>query len=259
MDWLNTGTPDRLFAQDHLVKMIHDYEPHQRIALYLLSSNARLLRDFTDDREILLDTLQAAADEPLEFDNLRVNRQSAAYDPRAPRPGVEEQIFFFNKRVRDSIKALGLIADRMGHLPGRKTVIWLSAAFPMEINGSVVIGAKQAEVSYQKDVEKLIAKFNAADAAVYAVDARGLPAVATRGYGFPDTLMEIAERTGGTAFLARNDIDVGMRLALDDLQSAYTIGFQVPEGAAAGRHDIHVTVRRAGVKLRYRESYQLGN
>ena len=72
------------------------------------------------------------------------------------------------------------------------------------------------------------------------------------------TMMTLAERTGGTVFAGRNDVDTGIRLALDDLRAGYTLGFLAPEDAPAGPRRIEVRVRRARVRLRYRESYTVG-
>jgi hypothetical protein len=74
---------------------------------------------------------------------------------------------------------------------------------------------------------------------------------------FPIVVQELALRTGGTAFFARNDVDEGIRLALEDALNGYTLGFHVAEGAAQGLHALKVTVKRPGVRLRYRESYQV--
>ena len=68
-------------------------------------------------------------------------------------------------------------------------------------------------------------------------------------------MVELASRTGGNGFFDRNDLDEGMRLALEDLRVSYTLGFHVPDGATAGLHEITVRVSRPGIKLRYRESY----
>ena len=95
---------------------------------------------------------------------------------------------------------------------------------------------------------------NRADVAVYTVDARGLP-VNAKGYGA--SLREFAARTGGTAFSDRNDLDEGMRLALEDLKVSYTLGFMVGTNAAPGMHEIRLRTTRPGVTVRYRESYQL--
>ena len=48
-----------------------------------------------------------------------------------------------------------------------------------------------------------------------------------------------------------------MRLALEDMRISYTLGFNAPEGTGPGPHEIRVRVNRPGIKLRYRESYDL--
>jgi hypothetical protein len=68
-------------------------------------------------------------------------------------------------------------------------------------------------------------------------------------------MFELASRTGATTFAARNDLDEGIRMALEDMRLSYTLGFNVPEAAALGTHEIRVHVNRPGIKLRYRESY----
>jgi VWFA-related protein len=256
LDWLNTGFSDRFLARDNVARLLKNFQPRQRLALYLLGRAPRLLLDFTTNGDALLDALQAADREPLDIDDEPPSRFDARYSSRnGTSLNAEAQIFFWNEKVRASLHALELIADRLAHLPGRKTLVWVSAGFPMAIDGSVVPGAKPGEVLYLREIENLLTKLNAADVAVYSVDARGLPATSSR--GFVETLQELSERTGGTAFYARNDLDEGVRLALEDMRATYTVGFQVPEGAAPGRHEIRVKVKRPGLKLRYRESYRL--
>ena len=70
-------------------------------------------------------------------------------------------------------------------------------------------------------------------------------------------MTEFAERTGGLAWYDRNDLDLGMRNALDDIRFSYTIGFSPPEDASHGFHKVQVKVRRPSVSLRYREGYYL--
>jgi len=69
----------------------------------------------------------------------------------------------------------------------------------------------------------------------------------------------INDRTDATAFLDRNDLDEGIRLARDDSQVGYTLAFRVPDDATSGPHEIKVRVHRPGIYLRYRESYQLAD
>ncbi len=155
-------------------------------------------------------------------------------------------------RVLDTLRAFGDIAEMLGRLPGRKSLIWLSNGFPMVLDGSVLASARPGELVFFDDIERALGKLNRADVAVYGIDAAGL-SVLNRSWS--GTLEEFASRTGGTAFFARNDLDEGMRLAFEDMRTGYTLGFHVPENAAQGLHALQVRVNRPGVKLRYRESY----
>ena len=74
-----------------------------------------------------------------------------------------------------------------------------------------------------------------------------------------DTLKEFASRTGGLAWYNRNDMDVGMRTALDDVRFTYTIGFYPPEDATHRFHKVRLQVRQHDVWLRYRDGYYLDN
>jgi VWFA-related protein len=257
LDWLNTEYSDRVQAQEQVIGLLKKFEPRQSVAIYVLDHEPRLLHDFTSNMPELIQAIEAAGLDPAHMEPDTPGKFDARYGgPTGPRPSVEEQLFYLNNRVTDTFHTLELIADRLAHVPGRKSLIWLSAAFPLVVNGGVIPGAKPAEVVYHQNLERLLARFNRADVAVYGVDAHGL---ASHGHSYPGTMEQMAERTGGTAFHSRNDLDEGMRLALDDLTVSYTLGFHVPPGARPGLHEIRVRVSRPGIQLRYRESYQLAN
>ena len=254
LDWINTAYVDRLRAQDHLIKYLKASSPRQHVGIYLLARQSQLLQDFTSDRDTLIATVQAL---PLGFvddDTVPTGRFDARTAP-ARRLTTEEQIFAYTNKVNDSLRNFDTMAARLAAIPGRKSLLWISPGFPVTIGGGLVPGARQSEVIFTQDVERSLAKLNRADIAVYAVDPRGLPV--SGGKGFPDTLMEIAARTGGTAFFNRNDLDAGMRMALEDSQAGYMLGFTVPPNEAPGFHEIRVRVNRSAVRLRYRESYRL--
>jgi len=257
LDWLNTPYFDRLRAQEHVIRLLKEFEPSQRVGVYLLGQAPRLIHDFTTDRGELIAAIEEAGLEPAAMDETKpAGLFDASTGSRAtPRPSAAEQMFFLNIRVKDSFHFLDLIAERLVHVPGRKSLIWLSNAFPTRINGNVVAGAREADISYLRETEALLAKLNRADVAVYPVDASGLVASASRSY--VGTMQELAERTGGTAFYARNDLHEGIRIAMEDGRDGYVLGFQVPAGELPGVHVLRVKVNRPGVTLRHRESYQL--
>jgi VWFA-related protein len=117
-------------------------------------------------------------------------------------------------------------------------------------------------VSLRSDREPLFAKLNRANVAVYTLDARGTQAARpgtdflNPSYGDMGTLQEISSRIGGTLFQG-NDLDEGMRLALEDMRISYTLGFTLSSSAATGIHELRLRTTRPGVTLRYRESYRL--
>ncbi|HUR37757.1 MAG TPA: VWA domain-containing protein, partial [Terriglobales bacterium] len=124
----------------------------------------------------------------------------------------------------------------------------------------------------------------AAQVAVYPVDVRGLTPVEAKPFEeelsrkwaerpdeqFPekfqqayhalfdsqDTMKEIADLTGGVAYINRNDLDVAIASAVDDNRESYTIGYY------PARRDFNNRFRRIKVKLngkdatlRYRRGY----
>jgi VWFA-related protein len=232
IDWLNTAYPDRLRVQDKLLLLLKNFEPRQRVGIYVLSTHTHLLVDFTADRDLL-----AALVERMDLDS--------GPDGAGPRVWTTEL------RVKETVRTVNLVAGHLLHVPGRKSLIWLTSGFPMLLQGRGRGGP--AVALFFQDVEKSLARLNAADVAIYSIDASGL----RMGPNFLfETLQEISTRTGGTAFFDRNDLDEGVRQALEDAAASYTLGFHTPDDARrGGLHAIEVRVDRRGVKLRYRETY----
>jgi VWFA-related protein len=255
LDWINTPMEEQVRARDAAVKALDTFTPGQKIAVYLLGEHSGLLQNFTTDRDELKYAIDRAGFEMGKQEASTPGRFDARYAGKTPvKLTAEEELFFANRRVDASLLGLNYVADHMSHLPGMKTLIWISTAFPVIVNG-----AKPAELVFVKQVNGLIAKLNRADISVCAVDPRGLQAGSGGTRGYVDTMIELAERTGGTVFTARNDIDTGIRLALEDGLVGYTLGFHIAEGAAMGLHQLKVIVKRPGVYLRYRESFYVGN
>jgi VWFA-related protein len=244
LDWLNTSYAYRLMAQEQLLDLVKKYQPRQKVAIYLLGHEARLLHDFTDDMDILWQVVENAG---LEFGMVEdapsaPSRSDARYAGRGGRGGDGEiEGLILQNKVFDTLQTLQTIADHLAHVPGRKSLVWLTAGFPWSAGG----------LDFVPRVETALGKLNKADVATYTVNPCGLSSMCR---SYPGPMSEIAQRTGGTVF-GDNDSDRGIRLALEDMRISYTLGFNVPEGAALGLHEIRVRVNRPGVKLRYRESY----
>jgi len=246
LDWMNATYFERIFVRDEALRLIKSYQPRQRLAVFVLSrSNPRLLHGFSYDRDTLAhmvenldldwgDQLGPARDQPIG--GLRGSRGGR---DGGPTPDSEFRNFNARNQLVKTSMMFEEIADRLMRVPGRKALLWVSMGIPMTIDGSY----------YAPFLEPAIHKLNRSDVAIYAIDAHGFDDHPS------DSLFSFAERTGGLTFYLSNDLADSMRQALEDFKVSYTIGFHMPEGAKKGPHAITVRVKRPGVRLRYRESY----
>jgi VWFA-related protein len=273
LDWLNTGWEDQARTRQQVIRMLQRIEPNDRIALYVLDRKLKVISEFGGDTAALLEKLAALRADPVNWgqveatgtDDASVSTLDGAIFPgriggrhHAPESDSpkEEQTFLLDQRVRETLRAFEEIAAHLASVPGRKTLIWVSAGFPLNVRWSGADGAAPHERDYTAEVRRIIQKLNNADVAVYPIDSRGLTASPT-GYDSIWTMDRIASRTGGLAWYERNDLDVGMRTALDDIRFTYTIGFYPPADATHTFHKVRLQVRRHDVMLRYREGYYL--
>ena len=156
-------------------------------------------------------------------------------------PAREIAIIEAAMRTTQTAVTFEKIADHLTHVPGRKALIWVSAGIPMTIDG----------IYYAPYPESALNRLNKSDTAIYAIDVAGLTLVPH----VTGSQLEFSRRTGGVAFHDRNDLDVCMRTALEDMTVSYTLGFHAPQDVKTGGHAIDVKVNRPHIKLRYRESY----
>lgn len=253
LDWLNPREADRIKAWDAAIQLLETFQPRQQAALYVMAPpHTRLLHDFTTDHTELLQALRDSPPDPEDpNDPAKPSGSGNSLKIWAALP-VEDRTATFNGKVLATIAALDKLADGLGRIPGRKSVIWVTNGFPIQLDQRAVPGAKGLITDYGPWAEPLIDHLNRANVALYTVDPRGL---APTSYGDDGTISELSERTGATSFYDRNDIAEGMREAFDDARTGYTMGFTLDPEAALGVHDIRLRSTRGGVKLRYRESY----
>jgi VWFA-related protein len=299
LDTRNTRAMDMAFARKQVDTFLNDLQPQDRVALYVLGSKLRILHDFTQDAASIrralgtdpnVDDFRIGASEPGAADTGDANMDAAvsAANGRAAE-------FYMNNRVEQTALAIKTIADHLKGLPGRKNLVWVSAAFPIDIltaqgptpqapertgsggGSGGVPGPITGVTSYTDQIEDATRSLNSANVAVYPVDARGLignPNTASqpgpRGRGaarpnnaspFPprqnfDTMNTFAERTGGKAFYNTNDIHGAVRKALDDSKVTYVLGYYPTNTNWDGKfREIKVRTDKSGVHLHYRLGY----
>lgn len=167
------------------------------------------------------------------------------------------------ERVEQTVAALNVLARHVARMPGRKTLIWVTSAFPLvnfDISKAIVMnapgnGAARSVLNrvYSPEVVRASHSLNNANIAVYPVDAAGLSVGSSPGR---ETMRSMAQLTGGRAFYDRNDIQTAIRQAIDDAEVTYTLGFYPDSNALDSKfHEVKVEVKRPGIDLRYRKGY----
>jgi VWFA-related protein len=86
----------------------------------------------------------------------------------------------------------------------------------------------------------------------YTIDTAGLGGASE----YQDSLVEMADETGGTSFYNSQNFKVGLTQVINDLNHQYLLCFQPPVHTKRGQyHSIKVRTKRAGLDLRHRKGY----
>jgi VWFA-related protein len=163
-----------------------------------------------------------------------------------------------------TLSSLESFARELSGVPGRKLLFFLSDGFVIE---------NERSISYQR-LRSATQEAAQAGVVIYALNTRGLVAGgfdASEGEGFDarlvnavygansnsqDVLYSLAADTGGTALVNNNDLNVGVRKALEDTSKYYLLAWRPSQDNAkgenikridltiAGRPDLKVKARR---------------
>jgi VWFA-related protein len=263
-DRLNTADKYQRDGQKQLLSYLQTARKEDLTALYVLGDDLKLLQDFTNDTDRLVRaaTKMEVGDLP-GVDNRTVQEiaQSTSVGRitrRDVRTAVAEADFSLQERVDPTEDAVESIARHLSTIPGRKSLIWMSAAIPMSITPGTSRDGKDSQLGRATHL------LTDANIAVYPVDIHGLlapdPPRGRRGRGGqnlpPDAMVRLADDTGGRAFYFNNDLEGSIRTAISDSQVSYTLGFYPSENGFDGKfHNITVKVARKDVEVRHRAGY----
>jgi VWFA-related protein len=271
LDGLNTSFMDQAYVKRQVVKFLEQVQPGDRLALYTLGKELRILHDFTTDATSLLAALarykgQLPANsvpgerDPVEQGDMLTDMFAMEHERMQQR----EEEFALANRAQRTFKALMDIAYHVGPLPGRKNLIWVSGSFPtIPAFLGAGINSPGAELVFASDVDAAARQLNNGGMVVYPVDAHGLMPSPFALMGYPTALrtdtmdMEwLARMTGGKAFYNTNDIMGSIRAAINDSRLTYELGFYPTNAAWDGRfHRLQVKVNRSGTRVRTRSGY----
>lgn len=262
-------------AKEHILKLIDELGPNDRVAIYTLGESLTVLSDFTTDRAQLKPILE-------KFNATSItSREVADPDPIHICPLGDPNGCPFNgpsnrdrqaladlanaNRAAITMRALLAIASHVAAIPGRKNLVWLTADLPISGEGvGRVLSASNLAI-YPVDARGLL-PLNEAHATVdtngeqmlrATRTGRGMFGMAARqeppGLG---AMRELAEETGGRAFLNTNDLAGAVHSAIDDGAVTYTLGFYADEAALDSKfHELKVRVMRTSVEVRTQKGY----
>jgi VWFA-related protein len=303
LDGLNTNLANQAYARDQMIKYLDKIPEGQPIAIFLLSTKLRMLQDFTTDPRVLKDVIKNMKN-PISpvLDNPGGGTQTELLPPGMADSGLipadmlDAMQRFENERVsvqtdfrvKYTLEAMSSLTRMLSGYPGRKNLIWISEAFPLNINPdfTLTVGSFDSMRNYDAEIAETAEHMEDAQIAVYPIDARGLvtsslfdasssgrdrlgrslsrngrfgPALQQESAQLEaahDAMQEIAQRTGGKAFYNRNDLDGAIRNSIQDGSIYYTLAYYPENKDWTGKfRKIHVKVSRSGVKLRYRLGY----
>src|SRR3989475_10201976 len=172
LDGINTPVENQMVVRQQTLKFLADhFDPHMRIAVFLLGNELSVLQDFTSDPALLTAAMQkyrSQASASGRQGGTDVQLQAPTFDggsisPRAGQvasdgsggtggPGESSSRSLMNiagalarfekeiaantleMRVAQTADALATIARYLAGFPGRKVVIWFSASFPLNLS-----------------------------------------------------------------------------------------------------------------------------
>ncbi len=302
LDALNTTTQHQAYVRDQMIKFLGKMPQGRPVAVYTLGSKLTLLQDLTSDPETLREIVKKLkGSSSALLDNPSGGPDADLLPPGAVDSGLvpasmlqslmqfeqERTAFQTDLRVTYTLNALNAIARALSGYPGRKNLIWLTEAFPinidpnMELTGDVFAGTR----NYGQQIADAADHLMDAQIAIYPVDARGLepnsvfdasnpghdkfgrrmtgPSMGTaisnenaQLQNVHGTMNDMADRTGGKAFYNRNDIDSAIGKSIDDGSTYYTLAYYPDNKDWNGKfRKIQVKVNRPDVKLRHRLGY----
>jgi VWFA-related protein len=299
IDTLNTAAGDQQYAREQVLRFLEGIRSTDRVAIYWLGSQLRVIQEFTSDPEALVRTVRSLRQNPSrELDGSTTATDLSAFegDPELAQLirsmyAAEQNMrdFFTLQRIRLTLTAMEAIGRHVGRLPGRKNLIWVSGSFPLQIGlddygESWKSNPARERRAFTNLIDRTTRLFNDSNIAIYPVDARGLtisPTFSTAANipgrpGPPASAMSpiadtnnsvhsmntLAGGTGGRAFVNRNDITNAIREALDETAITYMLTYYPDHNEWTGSwRKVEVKLRdREGLAIRHRSGYAaLGN
>ncbi len=317
VDGLNTDPQFQAQVHTQMTKMLRQLPTNVPVAVFLLGDRLKLLQSFTSDPKLLQAALNKAysvagvglatmdpRDDPNSVSGAAAGQVGPANNAAGSTAGeggagdiamaamigeiasFDERIFAatMDEKVFRTINALTSLGHNVAGYPGRKNLLWLSTAFPINLYGVIGFGSGSdsfAEFNnYKGPLQQLSAVLNDAKVAVYPVNLAGVqtlqayqagarpPDVTPSGMAgnttrdilmqnaSVDTMHDIANDTGGIVCTGDNDLGDCVHKAVDDSSDFYEIAYYPDSGDWNGDfRKITIKTGLKGAHLSYRQGY----
>jgi len=297
LDMLNTPLQAQSVVRSEALKFLQEMQPGTQLAIFTLTSKLSLVQGFTADAAVLraqLEGVKGNPSDPRLMDDPEVGGDGPF--PALPQdagviPGgsgalnrmqalAEIKSQTLEVRARITLDAMNQLSRYLSNIPARKNLIWFSASFPITIlpdASAAPIDPFQIELSTQDLFRKTVDLMARSRVAVYPVSAYGLvtppitPAplqmdaairsqVQIKADSEAATMYQMAEATGGRAFVNTNGLKDAVEEAIRDGSNYYTIAYAPTAHNWNGEYrKIEVKLDRPKVTLDYRRGYYAGD
>jgi len=199
---------------------------------------------------------------------------------------AEDQSFQLQMRIKYTLDAFSQLARYLSNIPGRKNLVWFSGSFPIDIlpdSSGTLTDPFAVAANYEEEFRQTVDLLGRSQVAVYPVDARGITnspvfdVTTKRDYvgkggkarlvqdqskyitdtnNEHTTMNDMADATGGHAFVNTNDLTHAVAEAIDQGSNFYSLAYAPSDPILDGKlHKIKVQSDRSGVTLTYRRGY----
>jgi VWFA-related protein len=194
-----------------------------------------------------------------------------------------QQSVDIQQRTSQTLDAMNAIAHYLSAFPGRKNLIWFSASFPLSIlpDGSGINHPFDVVINSEDEFRETATLLANSRVSVYPIDARGLinataegassdgakyatnfgviaqqNKAANRNFEEHGTMDQMANNTGGRAFLDTNGLAEAVSKAVDQGSNYYTITYSPSDPKDDGSfRKIQLKLQQQGLNLDYRRGY----
>jgi VWFA-related protein len=235
----NTATQDQFYLRKQVMALLRSLKSQDHVAIYGLTTQLLILHDFTQDDSALVEAVNKFAPrELMAFDqsfSTRITFVGPSTGATGPWQNLGQAMETPNRqmgnqydkiRMETTTEALKASATHVAAIPGRKSLLWVSGGFPIQIGaptigrpsdlalaldqrtdqgGTNICGDITNQLACPEDetgtfddqVQQAVRELNRANVAIYPVDAHG---VAVEPSGGPEV-------TGGNETIAVRETD----------------------------------------------------